>query len=109
MQKAHRVLMHLEKQIRNRTGPLAVSSGYRCAAHNARVSSTGSDGPHTTGKAADIRIHGAGAHRLVEIAMADGMTGLGIRQAGPHPARFIHIDMLTPDETGGLRPRIWSY
>lgn len=97
------------QHLRDRTGPLAVSSGYRCPAYNTRVSSTGPDGPHTTGKAVDFRIAGPRAHRLAELAFADGLTGLGIRQAGPHALRFIHLDMLTPDETGGLRPRIWSY
>ena len=33
--------------------PLTVTSGYRCPSYNAKVSSTGMTGPHTTGKAAD--------------------------------------------------------
>ena len=40
---------------------MPVSSGYRCPAHNCAVSSTGEDGPHTTGLAADIAIAGADA------------------------------------------------
>lgn len=97
------------QHLRDRLGPLSVSSGYRCPAHNMRVSSTGPDGPHTTGRAADIRVSGARAHELAVLALAEGITGLGVRQAGPHGARFLHIDILTPDEAGGLRPRIWSY
>ena len=36
--------------------PLPVTSGFRCQAHNAKVSGTGLHGPHTTGHAVDIRI-----------------------------------------------------
>lgn len=33
--------------------PIRIASGYRCPVHNARVSNTGKDGPHTTGTAFD--------------------------------------------------------
>lgn len=83
--------------------PLIVTSAYRCKIHNDLVSSTGSSGPHTTGRAVDILIKGNEAHRLLECALRHGMTGIGINQKGA--LRFIHVD----DLDGPLRPWVWSY
>ena len=91
------------QDIRDETGPLIVSSGYRSPAHNDRVSGTGTAGPHTTGRAVDIAIKGMDAYSLVGFAFQRGMTGIGINQKGK--SRFIHLD----DLTDGPRPRIWSY
>lgn len=87
---------------------LVISSGYRCAEHNKRVSTTGPNGPHTTGKAADVRIYGSMAHELVECALVFGFSGIGVHQKGPLEARFIHLDVLR-DGPVSPRPRIWSY
>ena len=91
--------------------PLKISSGVRCAKHNSRVSSTGSNGPHvprTEGtKASDILISGADALRLVDIARKHGISGVGISQRGPHAKRFIHIDTLSDEKHP--RPTMWSY
>lgn len=95
--------------LRDALGPLRVSSGFRCPDHNARVSSTGSNGPHTTGKAADIGVFGVQAHGLLIAAAEHGFTGFGIRQNGARGARFVHLDILMADETNGLRPWLWSY
>jgi uncharacterized protein YcbK (DUF882 family) len=84
--------------------PMLVSSGYRCPHHNDSVSSTGMNGPHTTGQAVDILISGKDAYDLILVAYANGMTGIGVSQKGPHTSRFIHLDDL---ETN--RPTIWSY
>lgn len=86
---------------------MIVSSGYRCPDHNEAVSSSGSrDGPHTTGRAADILTCGERAFHMVSLALQHGMTGIGIHQKGPMSKRFIHMDLLT----GAVhRPRIWSY
>ena len=84
-----------------------VSSGYRCPKHNAAVSKTSFDGPHTTGKTIDILISGSNAYLLVKKALIHGFTGIGINQKGEHGKRFIHLDTLeTPDYP---RPAIWSY
>ncbi len=88
--------------------PLKISSGFRCEKHNSEVSSTGSTGPHTHARAADILISGADAVRLLDIARKYGMTGIGLQQKGPHTKRFIHLDNLGPDYAGP-RPFIWSY
>lgn len=85
--------------------PMPVSSGYRSPEYNDRVSSTGLDGPHTTGRAVDIRIAGKDAHDLLWLCIALGMTGIGVNQKGDWSSRFLHFDNLTGDN----RPRVWSY
>lgn len=85
--------------------PFIVSSGFRSPEYNNRVSSTGLDGPHTTGKAVDIRVYGERAYRLVAAAPQYGFSGIGVSQKGNHASRFIHLDRGLPD----LRPWIWSY
>ena len=85
--------------------PMIVSSGYRCATYNAKMSSTGFCGPHTTGRAIDIKVFGEDAIKLIRIALNKGMTGVGVKQHGPHNKRFVHLD----DLSNGIRPWIWSY
>ncbi len=95
--------------LRSRLGfPMPVSSGYRSPAYNALVSTTGSDGPHTTGEAADILVFGTRAFTLIECAPDMGFSGLGISQNGPRGKRFVHLDTLG-DGPGCPRPWIWSY
>lgn len=86
--------------------PLIITSGYRCPDHNARVSSTGRTGPHTTGRAADIAVSNSRAHAVLQAAMMMKFTGIGINQKGG--SRFIHLDNL-PDAPGQPRPTVWSY
>lgn len=86
--------------------PLIVSSGYRCSSHNQKVSTTGPNGPHTTGKAVDIAIRGAEAYLLIGLALRMGFSGIGIQQKGG--ARFLHLDKLT-NGPGQPRPMVWSY
>jgi zinc D-Ala-D-Ala carboxypeptidase len=95
-------------ELRHRYGrPLVVSSGYRCPIHNARVSSTGADGPHTTGRAGDLGVDRAEALQVLRIALEMAcFMGIGIHQKGA--GRFIHLDTL-PDRPGQPRPTIWSY
>lgn len=94
------------RQLMDRAMP--VTSGYRCPRHNKEVSGTGTVGPHTTGRAVDIRIHGQDALRLVSLAVECGFTGIGIKQHGPLSGRFVHLDDLTMD-AGRPRPWIWTY
>lgn len=82
--------------------PLRVTSGYRCPVHNQNVSTTGPNGPHTTGRAVDLDVRGANALKLIEAALKAGFTGVGVQQKGA--TRFIHLDDLTDG-----RPMIWSY
>lgn len=88
---------------------LVISSGYRCPQHNMNVSSTGHEGPHTTGRAADIKIARPQAFELARMAMrSDLFTGIGFMQRGIMAKRFIHLDDL-PNKIGSPRPRVWTY
>ena len=82
--------------------PFTVPSGARCPKHNNAVSGTGLTGPHTTGRAIDIAVSRAQAHRLLVLACAAGFTGIGVAQKGN--GRFIHLDDLQEG-----RPAVWSY
>ena len=95
--------------LRERIGvPLWVSSGYRCPAYNSQISTTGEDGPHTTGRAADVALYGPNVHRLVQQSSLGGwFSGIGLHQRGPHAKRFVHLDDL--EEPDHPRPRIWTY
>ena len=84
--------------------PMRISSAYRCPAYNASVSSTGANGPHTTGKAVDVIVHGGNAWRLLGLALNHGFTGIGVHQSGPHNKGFIHLDRLVE-----MRPWLWTY
>lgn len=86
--------------------PLPVTSGYRCPPHNERVSTTGKDGPHTTGQAADIAVDRDKAYRLLDAAMSMGFTGIGLNQKGAK--RFVHLDTLR-NAPGQPRPTVWTY
>lgn len=87
--------------------PIPVTSGYRCPEHNQKVSSTGANGPHTTGHAADLGVRGAQALELLTIATACGMfSGIGLNQKGE--GRFLHLDDLK-NAPGQPRPHCWTY
>jgi len=90
--------------LRHRCGfPLVVSSGYRTPEYNNRVSSTGLNGPHTTGKAADILVARDNAYTLLKHAFEAGcFTGIGIKQTGND--RFIHLDIIERQYK-----TVWSY
>lgn len=88
--------------------PLPIASGYRSPWYNLKVSTTGQTGPHTTGRAADLRVAGELAYRLVGVALGLGFTGIGVAQRGAAGSRFIHLDDIEADGDSP-RPRIWSY
>lgn len=102
-------LVDILDDIREELGfPMVISSGYRCPAHNNAVSTTGLNGPHTTGKAADVAVMGMEAFLVLQSATKSGkIYGIGINQKGPHNKRFLHLDML--DSSASFRPTIWSY
>ena len=95
-------LQHLRDLV---DAPLAISSGYRCPDHNNAVSSTGFDGPHTTGEACDILVRGGQAHRLLQFAYGTDVKGVGVSQKGDHAKRFVHLDRCR----SAMRPWVWSY
>ena len=102
--------MSLIQNIRDDIGkPLRVSSAFRCSAHNQAVSSSGPNGPHTTGMASDFLVSGRDAHDFISLAMDHGASGVGLMQKGPHESRYIHIDILESDPEQRPRPWVWTY
>ena len=86
-------------------GPLVVTSGYRCPAHNEKVSSTGRDGPHVRGVAVDVKVAGKDAWEVLALATRLGVPRIGVQQRGAHESRFLHLDVMeTP-----IAPWVWSY
>ena len=100
----HSVTLDLLQKLRNMCGfPLVITSGYRCPTHNKSVSHTGEAGPHTTGKAVDIKVDRQKAYTVLKCALILGFTGIGVSQKGE--GRFLHLDNIN-DTT---RPTVWSY
>lgn len=98
------------ENLRTRVGfALPINSGYRSPSHNAAVSFTGDDGPHTTGRAVDIAVHGVRALEVLAAAMQLGFTGFGLKQDGPVQGRYIHLDDLESNTDGRVRPALWTY
>ena len=95
--------MHRLQGLRNRFNkPMTITSGYRCPEHPIEAAKA-SPGAHTTGKAADVAVQGAEAHRLLAISLELNFTGIGVQQKGEK--RFLHLDTLNE----GARPTVWSY
>ena len=69
--------------------PFVITSGFRCKDRNDQVGgSLGSQ--HLFGRAADIRMAGLNAMKVLESARALGFSGIGIYQNGS--SRWIHLD-----------------
>ncbi len=99
--------LEILQHIRNLVGfPLRVNSGFRCPEYNARLSSTGLNGPHTFGKAVDFGVFGPQYHAVLGHALALGITGVGSQQKGLIRSRFLHLDTIQP---GGVHPRPWGW
>lgn len=99
----HMFLLTLDALRESYGRPIHVSSGYRCPDHNSSVSSTGRNGPHTTGLAVDIAVDREKAHSLLHVAcQMDLFRGIGLNQKGIK--RFIHLDTCANN-----RPTIWTY
>lgn len=97
------IFIHRLDDLRHRCGfPLVVSSGYRCPEHNMAVSSTGPDGPHTTGLAADFAVDRSKARTVLGVASNMGFNGIGVNQKGT--GRFIHVD-----DCDRPTATVWSY
>jgi uncharacterized protein YcbK (DUF882 family) len=90
-------------ELRHRCGfPFIVTSGYRCPEYNQMVSTTGEDGPHTTGKAVDISVSHEQCTKVLEHALTMPFRGYGLNQKGN--GRFIHIDCVLRSQR-----MIWTY
>jgi len=91
--------------------PFALSSAYRSPQHPLEMRKPSGAGAHSTGKAVDILCRGENAVKLVSVAIAFGITRIGIQQKGT--GRFIHIDACTQDDFPEIEnypeETIWSY
>lgn len=110
MEMADSHIMILQ-DIRNSYGKaMHVTSGYRCEAHpveRKKIDKGGKPGSHYSGYAADVACVGTDAMRLLRISINNPkITGIGLKQNGPHNTRFIHLDSLQEVTN---RPTIWSY
>lgn len=68
--------------------PITITSGYRCASHNAAVGGS-SKSKHTTGEAADIQVTGVEPLEVAKYAESIGIKGIGLYD------NFVHIDTRT--------------
>jgi len=86
---------------------VVITSAYRCPEHNNSVSSTGEDGPHTTGFAIDISTNTQSQYQLLRFALhyTPRPLGLGIAKS------FTHLDWCDVDvgEKYVVRPNVWRY
>ena len=80
-------MIHLDKA-RERSGvPFNITSGFRCGTYNNKVSSTGFNGPHTLGRAADILADNSrDRYHILRAVIKEGFTRIGIHKD------FIHVD-----------------
>jgi len=87
--------------------PMKVTSLYRSPSHPVEEKKE-FPGTHTMGKAIDIGVGRGRAYRLLELALSEGFTGIGIKQHGS--SRFLHLDMVQPGEAHHItRENLWSY
>lgn len=85
--------------------PFRVHSGFRCPTYNNQVSSTGLDGPHPTGWAADIGTYTSQERfRLIRVAIQYDCERLG------WGSNFIHIDFCNELDVDRYPPEVfWDY
>lgn len=80
-------LVNVLEIIRNGYGPLVITSGCRCEAHNAREGGK-KNSAHLRGYAVDIQcIVGNDRYRLIRAALGVGITRIGVAKT------FIHLDV----------------
>lgn len=77
--------MDAVQRIRTKLGfPFEVLSAYRCPEYNAKISKTGRLGPHTTGKAMDVKCSSYQRMRIVREALREGWTRFGVNRGSLH-------------------------
>ena len=93
------------KTLESEIGPVKISSGYRCPAHNKSVGGE-PDSAHVTGYAIDISCGADGkyARRVLSHALPI-FNRIGISAKTGSTAKFIHMDC-APNLP---QPCIWSY
>lgn len=87
--------------------PMIITSGYRAPSHQWRLTGR-TTGAHVDGMAVDVHVWGESAHKLLAVAMARGVYGVGVKQIRNQGKRYLHLDRWTKAPEG-FRPRVWSY
>jgi len=87
------------QSLRDRVGPMKITSGYRCPIHpeEAKKSAPGS---HAEGKAADFEPLRTTIRSALKHALDIDFPGIGLAKS------FIHVDGGHPTAT---RPALWTY
>jgi uncharacterized protein YcbK (DUF882 family) len=93
-------LMDNIQKLRNKCGPLTISSAYRHPTHPIEAAKD-SPGMHSLA-AVDIKCSGLSAMTVLEAAVRLEFSGIGIQQKGDYNSRFIHLDLRAS-------PTLWSY
>ena len=84
--------------------PMHITSGYRDRKHPIEAKKL-TPGEHEKGCAADIKVSGEDAIKLIGIAIKHGIRRIGIQQKGL--GRYIHLGM--GDQLSKFPPAIWTY
>lgn len=87
--------------------PIFIASGFRDVTHPVEASKE-KPGSHTLGLAADLRIAGVEAIKIIELAIKHGVQRIGMHQKGQHGGRFLHLDIADQFYNGFPRG-IWTY
>ena len=100
------VFMERLEAVRRQFGkPMKITSAYRCPLHPIEKSKSHNGnkptGMHPNSRAVDVAVERGDALKLIQIALEQGMRGIGVQQKST--GRFIHMD----DRDG--EPTIWSY
>ena len=103
VENLQQLVTNVLQPIRDKFGPITVTSGYRSAQLNVAIGGSATS-DHVLGMAADIGVQGAEAYRVLALACKHGFSGIGVQQKGT--GRFIHVDVATTELP---RPNVWSY
>ncbi len=87
-------LAALLQDLRDKFGPVTITSGYRTASHNKKVNGA-SNSQHLYGNAADIYIAGVDLWEVARYCEALGVKGIGLYEPTADSSGWIHVDVRT--------------
>lgn len=98
--------LHILQIIRTEYGkPMIISSGYRDSTHPDEAKKK-TPGEHFYGLAADIKVSGVDAQKLISIAYKNGIRRIGISQ-NPNTGYFVHLGY--GDKLEIFHEATWTY
>lgn len=97
--------MRILQAVRTTNGrPMVITSGYRHPTHLGKARQRSAPGKHMRGRTVDVVVRGGDAVRLLEGALAHGITRIGVKQKGVRWFQRLRL--------GGqvlAAPMIWRY